>query len=260
PLRLRPHGPRRLLRHRRPRHGLPPHPRGAGTHRLTCAFPDRVNGTGGPPPVPFRHAVLGDAPKETAMSALTVSQDPEQSWDDLVRFWEEMEWPEGSRVEIIEGIVTVSPAPAFRHNLIAESIQRRLYSVISEDMGSSPSRPSAVPPRLATLFPARVVAPRREHTESDPHTPAAMAELVVEVTSKSNARHDRVSKPAAYAAAGIPLFLLVDRWAPDGPAATLYGDPKGDVYRPLLTAKFGEPLILPAPFDLVIDTAEFPAP
>ncbi|MGW6293798.1 hypothetical protein [Streptomyces sp. NPDC055058] len=76
-------------------------------------------------------------------------------------FWEEMEWPEGSRVEIIEGIVTVSPAPAYGHNLIAARIQR---------------------------------------------------------------------------------------------------DPEGDVYRPLLTAKFGEPLKLPAPFGLVIDTAEFPAP
>ncbi len=76
---------------------------------------------------------------------------------------------------------------------------------------------------------------------------------------KSNARHDRISKPAAYAAAGIPLYLLVDRWAPEGPTATLYGEPKGDVYRPLRTAKFGEAIKLPAPFDLVIDTSEFPA-
>jgi Uma2 family endonuclease len=81
---------------------------------------------------------------------------------------------------------------------------------------------------------------------------------VVEVTSKSNARQDRISKPAAYATAGIPLYLLVDRWAPDGPTATLYGEPKGDVYRPLVTAKFGEPVKLPAPFDVVIDTGEFP--
>ncbi|MDQ0959578.1 hypothetical protein QFZ66_003456 [Streptomyces sp. B4I13] len=66
------------------------------------------------------------------MSALTVGHDPEQSWDGLVRFWEEMEWPEGSKVEIIEGIVTVSPAPAYRHNIIAERIQRRLYSVIPD--------------------------------------------------------------------------------------------------------------------------------
>jgi hypothetical protein len=38
----------------------------------------------------------------------------------------------------------------------------------------------------------------REHTEADAYIPAALAELVVEGTSKSNARHDRVSKPAAH--------------------------------------------------------------
>lgn len=93
----------------------------------------------------------------------------------------------------------------------------------------------------------------------DSHIPAAVAELVVEVTSRSNARHDRITKPAAYATAGIPLHLLVDRWAPGGPTATLYGEPKADVYRVLSTAKFGEPLKLPAPFDLTLDTGEFPA-
>lgn len=194
------------------------------------------------------------------MSALTVSQDPEQSWDELVRFWEEMEWPEGSKVEIIEGIVTVSPAPAFRHNVIAERIQRRLYSVIPEDWGIFQTLAIAVPSRMGMLIPDLVVAPMLEHTESDSHIPAALAELVVEVTSKSNARHDRISKPAAYATAGIPLYLLVDRWAPEGPTATLYGEPKGDVYRALSSAKFGESIKLPAPFDLVIDTGEFPAP
>jgi Uma2 family endonuclease len=193
------------------------------------------------------------------MSALTVGHDPEQSWDDLVRFWEEMEWPEGSKVEIIEGIVTVSPAPAYRHNVIAERIQRRLYSVVPDDWGIFQTLALAVPSRLGMLIPDLVVAPVREHTEADTHIPAALAELVVEVTSKSNARHDRVSKPAAYASAGIPFYLLVDRWAPEGPSATLYGEPKGDVHRLLSTAKFGEALKLPAPFDLVIDTGEFPA-
>jgi len=193
------------------------------------------------------------------VGALTVSHDPEQSWDDLVRFWEEMEWPEGSKVEIIEGIITVSPAPAYRHNVIAERIQRRLYSVIPEAWGVFQTLAIAVPSRLGMLIPDIVVAPVREHAESDSHIPAALAELVVEVTSKSNARHDRITKPAAYAAAGIPLYLLIDRWGPDGPTATLYGEPEGDVYRPLSTAKFGEPLKLPAPFDLVTDTGEFPA-
>lgn len=192
------------------------------------------------------------------MSALTVSQDPEQSWDDLVRFWEEMDWPEGSKVEIIEGIITVSPAPAYRHNVIAARIQRRLYSVIPEDWEVFQTLALAVPSRLGMLIPDLVVAPVREHTESDTHIPAALAELVVEVTSRSNARDDRVGKLAAYATAGIPLYLLVDRWASDGPTATLYGHPEGAVYRPLSTAKFGEPIKIPAPFDLVIETSEFP--
>jgi Uma2 family endonuclease len=131
--------------------------------------------------------------------------------------------------------------------------------VIPEDWGVFQTLALAVPSRLGMLIPDLVVAPVREHAESDSHIPAAPAELVVEVTSKSNARHDRITKPAAYAAAGIPLYLLVDRWAPDGPTATLYGEPSGDVYRPLSVAKFGESLKLPAPFDVVLDTGEFPA-
>jgi len=197
-------------------------------------------------------------PKETAMSALTVGHDPEQSWDDLVRFWEEMDWPEGSKVEIIEGIITVSPAPASRHNVIAARIQRRLYSVIPEDWEIFQTVAIAVPSRLGMLIPDLVVAPVRECAEADSHIPAVLAELVVEVTSKSNARHDRVSKPAAYATAGIPLYLLIDRWAPGGPTATLYGEPKGDVYRVLSAVKFGDPIKLPEPFDVTIDTGEFP--
>ncbi|MEV5998465.1 Uma2 family endonuclease [Streptomyces griseomycini] len=168
------------------------------------------------------------------MSALTVSQEPDRSWDDLVRFWEETERSEGSKVEIIEGIITVSPAPAYRHNVIAARIQRRLYSVIPEDWEVLQTSAIAVPSRLGMLVPDLVAAPVREHTESDTHVPAACA------------------------AAGIPLCLLVDRRAPEGPTAALHGEPKGDVHRPLSTAKFGEPVRLPAPFDLVIDTAEFP--
>jgi len=196
---------------------------------------------------------------ETAMSALTVGHDPEQSWDDLVRFWEEMEWPEGSKVEIIEGIVTVSPAPANQHNLITDAVQRRLYSAIPDDWGIFQTLAIAVPSRLGMFIPDLVVAPTGEVDGPGNYIPAAAAELVVEVTSKSNARHDRVSKPAAYAAAGIPLYLLIDRWAEGGPTITLYGEPRGDVYRVLRAGKFGEQIVLPGPFDLKLDTSAFPA-
>lgn len=137
-----------------------------------------------------------------------------------------MDWPEGSKVEIIEGIVTVSPAPAFRHNVIAERIQRRLYSVIPDDWGIYQTLGIAVPSRLGMLIPDLVVVPLPECAESDTHIPAALAELVVEVTSKSNARHDRVSKPAAYATAGIPLYLLIDPGPPEAPRRRSTGNPR----------------------------------
>ncbi|MFI1498593.1 hypothetical protein [Streptomyces platensis] len=63
--------------------------------------------------------------------------------------------------------------------------------------------------------------------------PAAAAELVVEVTSVTNAVHERTQQPAGYACAGVPFHLLVDRWAPRVPAVTLYGESEGDMYRTL---------------------------
>lgn len=192
------------------------------------------------------------------MSALTVSQDPEQSWDDLVRFWEEMEWPEGSKVEIIEGIITVSPAPASRHNVITERIQRRLYTAIPDDWGVFQTLAIAVPSRLGMLIPGpRGGAGAGVRGNGDPHPGRPRR-----TRRRGDVQVQRPPRPSqqapAYATAGIPLYLLIDRWASNGPTATLYGEPKGDVYRPLSTAKFGEAIRLPAPFDVVIDTGEFP--
>jgi Uma2 family endonuclease len=195
---------------------------------------------------------------ETAMSALAVEPEPNQGWDDLVRLWEESEWPEGCKVEIIEGIVTVSPAPANNHNVIAVMVQRRLYSVIPEAWDVFQTLAVAVPSRLGLYIPDLVVAPLAEVEGPGNYVPADTAELVVEITSQSNANHDRISKPVGYAAAGVPLYLLIDRWAPGGPTVTLYGEPNGNVYRVLHAGKFGDEIRLPEPFGLTLDTSIFP--
>ncbi|MGP4002179.1 Uma2 family endonuclease [Streptomyces sp. 8N706] len=193
------------------------------------------------------------------MSALTVDHEPDNGWDDLVHRWEEMDWPEGCKVEIVEGIITVSPPPANDHNSIAARIQRRLYTVIPEDWNIYQTLGVSVPSRSGLYVPDLIVAPEVALDEPGHYIPAAAAELIVEITSKSNARHDRISKPAGYAQAGVPLYLLVDGWAPGGPTVTLYGEPKQDVYRVLQAGKFGDAIDLPGPFDLTIDTGVFPA-
>lgn len=195
------------------------------------------------------------------MSALAVEPEAAngQGWDDLVRIWEGTDAPEGCKVEIIEGIVTVSPPPSNDHNDVADTVQRQLYTVIPEDWGIYQTLGAAVPSRDSLYIPDLAVVPKAVlRSEGGNFIPAMAAELVVEITSKSNASHDRISKPAGYATAGVPLYLLIDRWAPGGPTVTLYGEPKGDVYRVLHAVKFGEQITLPDPFDLTIDTAAFP--
>ncbi|WP_409239174.1 Uma2 family endonuclease [Streptomyces sp. PA5.6] len=192
------------------------------------------------------------------MSALTVGHEPGQDWEALLRFREEGQWPEGSKVEIIEGVITVSPSPSNNHNEIAELIHRQLSSIPFE-LGIYHEQTILVPSRAGAYIPDLVVAPRTDVVgKGEQFIPAAATELVLEVTSQSNARHDRISKVAGYAAGGVPLYLLADRWAPGGPTITLYGEPRGDVYRILSARKFGETITLPASFGLDLDTSAFP--
>ncbi|WP_282695807.1 Uma2 family endonuclease [Streptomyces sp. CC208A] len=194
------------------------------------------------------------------MSALAAEPQPDQGngWEDLVRRWESMDWPEGCKVEIIEGIITVAPTPSARHNSIAYRVLRRLTAVIPEDWGVYQTQSVSIPSRMSAFIPDLLVAPLAELDGPGHLIPATAGELVVEVTSPSNASTDRITKAAAYAEAGVPLYLLIDRHAPGGPTVTLYGEPKNAVYRVLRAVPFGEEIHLPAPFDLTLDTSEFP--
>ncbi|MEU9990396.1 Uma2 family endonuclease [Streptomyces sp. NPDC048045] len=196
------------------------------------------------------------------MSALTVDHSTAsgQEWDGLVRIWEETDAPEGCKVEIIEGIVTVAPPPSNDHNDIADLVQRSLYEVIPKNWGIYQTLGTAVPSRDGLYIPDIAVAPREVlRAQKSNYISAAAAELVVEITSRSNASNDRIKKAAGYAQAGVPLYLLIDTWAPGGPTVTLYGEPQGDVYRVLSAGKFGVTVSLPKPFELDLDTSEFPA-
>ncbi|MBT2402324.1 MULTISPECIES: Uma2 family endonuclease [unclassified Streptomyces] len=195
------------------------------------------------------------------MSALTVQHEPRggDSWEELVRLWHETDAPEGCKVEIIEGIVTVAPPPVGKHSLIAAKLLRCLIAVIPEEWDFHQTLGVAIPSRSGLYIPDLLVAPD-DVVESAPFIPAAAAELVVEITSPSNASHDRIAKAAGYAHGGVPLYLLIDAFAPGGPTITLYGEPANGVYRVLQAGKFGDTFRLPAPFDVELDTSVFPTP
>ncbi|MFE2097697.1 Uma2 family endonuclease [Streptomyces sp. NPDC059468] len=195
------------------------------------------------------------------MSAL--SAEPElpggTGWDEIVRVREETDAPEGSKVEIIEGVVTVSPPPSEEHNDTAELLHERLYDAIPSgcNWGIYQTLGLTCPETGSLFVPDLCVVPRAALRRGT-SVHAGEAELVVEVTSQSNANHDRIKKAHGYAVAGVPFYLLLDAWQSGRPTATLYGEPQNGTYRVLASVEYGEELSLPAPFKLVLDTGIFP--
>ncbi|MGH3546437.1 MAG: Uma2 family endonuclease [Mycobacteriales bacterium] len=184
------------------------------------------------------------------------------NWDALLRAWQQLDLPDGWRAEIGEEGITMAPPPPKPHNRIAAILHRALVQRTTpewdacETLGVSvPSIGSLYIPDLAVVPVASLLAGE----ENDP-VPASDLSLVVEITSASNARRDRMTKRWGYAHAPVPLYLLIDRWDTGGPAVTLFSQPEGGDYRRSERVPFGEPIIIPAPFDLRLETAEFPAP
>ncbi|MCA1219558.1 Uma2 family endonuclease [Streptomyces sp. 8L] len=81
--------------------------------------------------------------------------------------------------------------------------------------------------------------------------------MTVEVTSydADTDGRDRKEKPLAYAEAGVPVHLLVDR---DARAVTVFSDPRpdGGGYGDRHTVSFGMRVSLPGPVGVELDTGE----
>lgn len=80
--------------------------------------------------------------------------------------------------------------------------------------------------------------------------------MVGEIVSRGSTRDDREDKPAVYAAAGIPVYLLVDPVA--APATvTVLSEPQEGRYTVSATVNMGKEVHIPAPVDFVLDTSVF---
>jgi hypothetical protein len=79
------------------------------------------------------------------------------------------------------------------------------------------------------------------------------AHVAGEVVSPHSKSWDRVAKPRACAQGRVPLYLLIDQLA-DPATVTLFSDPGQDEYRSCQAATAGQPLRLPQPFGIALDT------
>ena len=174
---------------------------------------------------------------------------------DLERIWYEMEWPPGSRVELIDGELVVSPTGSVSHSgAVSELIYQLVDLARRRDWVMHTFLTARIPPTRERLIPDLMIAPNDSPPFSEWELLAPGVLLAAEVVSPSSRRRDRELKPRAYAQGGIPLYLLIDRFAKP-PTVTLFSEPGDDGYAKRQVAAAGEPLKLPKPFGIALDTA-----
>lgn len=130
----------------------------------------------------------------------------------LEEFWALPEPKDGMKLELIAGVLYMSPPPNFPHNYSSSSLNSLFYSYLRQ----SGDNGRVFTPRAAIWkTPDNYVEPdlfyiserlMKKIDMTKPHT----ADLVVEIVSPGTAIYDRNTKADTYAALGVNELWLVD--------------------------------------------------
>jgi len=155
---------------------------------------------------------------------------------------------DGRRYELIDGSLIVTPSPTDGHQLGLGELYLRLHAAQSA-LWITILGVDYMPSDITTFVPDLLVVDRQaRHREKK----AAKPELVVEILSPSTRHIDRVLKRAAFAAAGIPLYWIIDPRTP----ALLVLELDGDEYREVARVQGAEPYVAERPFPVTIVPAD----
>ncbi|MFF2627505.1 Uma2 family endonuclease [Kitasatospora griseola] len=159
----------------------------------------------------------------------------------------------GERVQIIDGVIEPL-VPRWGHETLVDGVREQLRDKARELSCIMGSGDLDLPGSSNWYIPDIAIVPRSLSKDGDTLLPDQTL-LVVEVTSDSNGDTDRVVKRRRYAEYGAPLYLLIDR---RDRACTLFAEPGALGYtRVVGPLPFGEPIELPEPFGVRLDTSEF---
>lgn len=126
------------------------------------------------------------------------------------RPWTEQDWlelPESSDVELVDGVLVMSPHPANRHQRLTLRIAALLDT-------AAPTGWVVLPEPNVRLDVDRVVIPdvvilSRAEMDTIVNDAADVA-LVIEIVSPGHAAYERLLKPRLYAEAGIRWYVRVE--------------------------------------------------
>ena len=134
------------------------------------------------------------------------------------------------RLELIDGEIVVTPAPAPMHQLVVHRLAVLLdRAIVEPDLGLVLESPldvflddlNVLQPDLIVLLHDRLELFGPTKVESAPN-------LAIEILSPSTNRSDRVTKREIYARFGVPEYWLVDH---QRGMLTVYSDPRDGRYR-----------------------------
>lgn len=188
----------------------------------------------------------------TVMAERASSQLSVDTFERIAEFAERED--ETVRFEFIDGRIGLKKVTDSNHGAIIMWLIRQCMQARPE-LDLNPTQGlKAEAYRKGRALPDAVLAPVDHFVGqgdwADPHG----ALMVVEITSYDSDTHnrDRVEKPRAYAEAGIPVYLLVDR---ENRSVLVHSDPAPEGrYRDIHTVTIGGKVTLPAPVNIDLDT------
>ncbi|HEX7177561.1 MAG TPA: Uma2 family endonuclease [Pyrinomonadaceae bacterium] len=133
----------------------------------------------------------------------------------LEEFWELPDPPDRSKLELIAGVIYMSPPPEYTH----DHVVTRLVRLLTRHMDATDDKGTLFVPRAAIWTGARTyLEPDLFYVSSELAArldPArrTTADLVIEVISPGSAIYDRNTKADTYGALGIRELWLVDETA-----------------------------------------------
>ena len=165
------------------------------------------------------------------------------------------------RAEVIEGRLIVSPMPVIWHERACRWLQHSFGGACEANDWFPDLAGEIFLPPTADLIEPDLMILRDAGTLPDLESrrPLDRVLLAAEVISASGVRVDREVKPRACALAGIPLYLLVDRFTKPV-TISLHSQPGANGYAKVSTVTAGEKLRLPNPFGFILDTSSLPLP
>jgi Uma2 family endonuclease len=133
----------------------------------------------------------------------------------LEEFWELPEPPDHSKLELIAGVLYMTPPPGYLHSNAAS----RLMRLLVEHLNKTGDQGTIFYPRTGVmrgpnswLEPDLFYVAAETNAYRDPQYPQYLttADLVIEIISPSSAIYDRNTKADTYAALGMRELWLVD--------------------------------------------------